>query len=142
MRKQLSLLLAFGCVGAVAGTAVNYDLLGRAGSKMNSPMVYKNVDYAKNQKKTGSSLKNQALMKQGAGLKNNVCALEGRFNSVGWRSDNTQYYYSTKQYCAGNLNLRQWTGLNTGYLEASNNAFITTKMKNAASSAYESARET
>ena len=49
MRKEYLVLLAAGCVAANAAN-VNYDLLGRKGSKMNSPMVYKNVDYSKMKK--------------------------------------------------------------------------------------------
>ena len=66
MRKEYLVLLAAGCVAANAAN-VNYDLLGRKGSKMNSPMVYKNVDYSKVQKKeeqkVGSSFKNHSLAK-------------------------------------------------------------------------------
>jgi len=47
--KSISVLLSLACAG-VACAASNYDLLGRNGSKMNSPMVYRNVDYAKAQK--------------------------------------------------------------------------------------------
>ena len=47
MYKRIPLLLTFGCISAMASTAANYDLLGRKGSKMNSPMVYRNVDYSK-----------------------------------------------------------------------------------------------
>ena len=36
MKKEIALLVAAGCIGAGAAT-VNYDLLGRKGSKMNSP---------------------------------------------------------------------------------------------------------
>ena len=46
MKKILPLIISLCCVGANA-TSANYDLLGRKGSKMNSPMVYKNFDYSK-----------------------------------------------------------------------------------------------
>ena len=59
MKNKYLTLLAASCVAANAAN-VNYDLLGRKGSKMNSPMVYKNVDYSKvnknEEQKVGSSL--------------------------------------------------------------------------------------
>ena len=50
MNKKATLIVALSCVYAGAANSVNYDLLGRRGSKMNSPMVYKNVDYTKTEK--------------------------------------------------------------------------------------------
>ena len=80
-KELLTIALAFGCIAANASTN-NYDLLGRKGSKMNSPMVYKNVDYSKakknEQQKLGSSLENRGLAK--TGLKPDVVAIEGIFN--------------------------------------------------------------
>ena len=80
MKKQYLALLAAGCVAANAAD-VNYDLLGRKSSKMNSPMVYKNVDYSKvksNEEQTiGSSLVNRALAK--TGMPDNVKAIQGAF---------------------------------------------------------------
>ena len=67
--KQISLLIALGCIGA--GAATNYDLLGRKGSQMNSPMVYKNFNYSAKK----SSLESQALAKQG--LSGTALAIEG-----------------------------------------------------------------
>ena len=86
MNKEIiSIALALGCVSSIAATN-NYDLLGRKGSKMNSPMVYKNVDYSKVKKnekqKVGSSLETRSLQKTGVGLKNNVVAIEGTYNST------------------------------------------------------------
>ena len=83
MNKEIiSIALALGCVSSIAATN-NYDLLGRKGSKMNSPMVYKNVDYSKfkknEQQKLNSSLENRGLAK--AGLKGNVSALYGVYGS-------------------------------------------------------------
>ena len=46
MNKIIPIALTLGCIGAGAATS-NYDLLGRKGSQMNSPMVYRNVDYSK-----------------------------------------------------------------------------------------------
>ena len=79
MNKEiLSIALAFGCIAANA-TSNNYDLLGRKGSKMNSPMVYKNVDYSKtkknDQQKLGSSLENRSLAK--TGMPNSTLAIKG-----------------------------------------------------------------
>ena len=99
MKKNIALIVALGCAYAGASSTVNYDLLGRKGSKMNSPMVYKNVDYAKIQKneqqKVGSSLENRALAKTGYGLKDNTIALEGVYNNhgnvVGWMVGLTYY---------------------------------------------------
>lgn len=89
MNKEiLSIALAFGCVAANAAN-VNYDLLGRKGSKMNSPMVYKNVDYSKmkknNQQNIGSTLETKALAKQASGLKGGATAIVGRFGPKGYR---------------------------------------------------------
>ena len=71
----ISIALALGCVSSIA-TTNNYDLLGRKGSKMNTPMVYKNVDYSKvkknEQQKLNSSLENRSLAKSGVGLKGNT----------------------------------------------------------------------
>ena len=46
MNKKAASIVALGCICASAATSVNYDLLGRRGSQMNSPMVYKNIDYS------------------------------------------------------------------------------------------------
>ena len=79
-KELLTIALAFGCIAANANTN-NYDLLGRKGSKMNSPMVYKNVDYSKTKKneqqKLNSSLENRGLAKQAVGLKGNAKAIIG-----------------------------------------------------------------
>ena len=80
MKKTLPLIISLCCIGANA-TSANYDLLGRKGSKMNSPMVYKNLDYSKvkknEQQKVGSSLENRALAK--SGMTNNVGAVEALY---------------------------------------------------------------
>ena len=81
-KELLTIALAFGCIAANA-TTNNYDLLGRKGSKMNSPMVYRNVDYSKakknEQQKLGSSLENRGLAK--TGMPNSVDAIQGAFHS-------------------------------------------------------------
>ena len=94
MNKEIiSIALALGCVSSIAATN-NYDLLGRKGSKMNSPMVYKNVDYSKfkekEQEKLNSSLENRGLAK--TGLSNNIKAIEGAFNSDSKYDDRPIYF--------------------------------------------------
>ena len=93
MYKQLSLLLTLGCI-ATSATTNNYDLLGRKGSKMNSPMVYRDLDYSSHQKiekqKIGSSLENKSLAKQGTGLKDGAAAIYGAFTSS---YNGTRYYF-------------------------------------------------
>ena len=94
MNKKVTLIVALGCIYAGAANTVNYDLLGRRGSKMNSPMVYKNIDYSKMEKKKqeviGAPLDNKALMKRGSGLLNGIVALEGAYCNKGL--DNTTNY--------------------------------------------------
>lgn len=88
MKKQVALMVAFGCIGASAAS-INYDLLGRKGSKMNSPMVYKNVDYSKMKKEKMQMApisENQVLAKKASGLKNGAYALKGRFFNRGWNN--------------------------------------------------------
>jgi len=95
MKKQVALMVAFGCIGASAAS-INYDLLGRKGSKMNSPMVYKNVDYSKMKKEKMQMApisENQVLAKKASGLKNGAYALKGRFFNRGWTNcENTTNY--------------------------------------------------
>ena len=94
MNKKVTLIVALGCIYAGAATTVNYDLLGRRGSKMNSPMVYRNIDYSKMEKKKQEVIStphdNKALMKRGSGLLNGVVALEGAYCNKGL--DNTTNY--------------------------------------------------
>ena len=85
MKKQVALMVAFGCIGASAAS-INYDLLGRKGSKMNSPMVYKNVDYSKMKKEKmqiAPISENQVLAKKASGLEGGANAMEGRYFSRG-----------------------------------------------------------
>ena len=83
MNKIIPIALTLGCIGVSAATS-NYDLLGRKASKMNSPMVYKNVDYAKVQKneqqKVGPSLETHSLQK--TGMPSNVKAIAGAYRSL------------------------------------------------------------
>jgi hypothetical protein len=96
MRKEYLALLAAGCVVTNAAN-VNYDLLGRKESKMNSPMVYKNVDYSKVKKgeeqKVGSSLENASLKR--TGLDNGLAAIEGIYNP---RSTSSKKFTFTRYY--------------------------------------------
>ena len=106
MNKEIiSIALALGCVSSIAATN-NYDLLGRKGSKMNSPMVYRNVDYSKaknnEQQKLGSSLENRSLAKTGPGLKSNVVAIEGIFEPS--NQENTNDLYRFKPFA-----FKKWT---------------------------------
>ena len=129
MRKEYLALLAAGCVAANAAS-VNYDLLGRKGSKMNSPMVYKNVDYSKVKKneaqKVGSSLENKALAK--TGMADGVSAIEGFFDSR--YSYYHRPYYLRSFNSKGNLkacpNVEYMPCFydKYGYVEASNEVFI------------------
>ena len=123
MKKKIALMVAFGCLAASAAS-VNYDLLGRKGSKMNSPMVYKNVDYAKiqkqNQEKAGSSLETRAL--QRTGMPDNVAAIEGSFRS--YQSNNRfsikRHYYGNPDNCNNSQCTYDWNG----YKSRANSVFI------------------
>ena len=78
MNKKIGLMAVLASFSAFAAT--NYDLLGRKGSKMNSPMVYRDIDYSKArsriQKNSLSSSESNALARQG--LNGNTVAIEGR----------------------------------------------------------------
>ena len=123
MKNKIALMVAFGCLGASAAS-VNYDILGRKGSKMNSPMVYKNVDYAKTQKqkqeKVGSSLETRAL--QRTGMPDNVAAIEGSFRS--YKSNNRfsikRHYYGNPDNCNNSQCSYNWNG----YKSRANEVFI------------------
>lgn len=86
MKKRYLALLAASCVAANAAD-VNYDLLGRKNSKMNSPMVYKDIDYSKMKKSeeqtVSSSLGNHALAKRASGIKS-AKAIVGKFGPKGY----------------------------------------------------------
>ena len=142
MKNKIALIVAMGCIGASA-TTMNYDLLGRRGSKMNSPMVYKDIDYAKMKKKeqqnVGSSLENRSLKKMG--LSNSVAALEGAYNSKGfdcYNSSNQCPYYLKRYFSQGNSSSEWFNNIN-GYVNNSNSAFIYTSLENRYWVSYESA---
>lgn len=118
--RDIFTILVVGCIGANA--AVNhYDLLGRRGSEMNSPMVYKDIDYTKLKKnepqKESTPPGVRALQKMG--LSSNVNAIEGAF-----RSDQGNFYFrqfkTGETPCSGDGCLHN---LND-YLTKSNDAFI------------------
>ncbi len=130
MNKKVAIIAALGCIYAGAATSVNYDLLGRRGSKMNSPMVYKNIDYskAKKDKGLGSSLENRRLMRLATGLKGNVNALVGAFCNKGL-DYSTNYpvpYFMKRYYTDGNVDSSYYqtiAGMH-GYLGPSSNYFM------------------
>ena len=123
MKKKIALMVAIGCLGASAAS-VNYDILGRKGSKMNSPMVYKNVDYSKakknEQQKVGSSLKTRALHR--TGMPDDVAAIEGSFRS--YQSNNRfsikRHYYGNPDNCNNSQCTYDWNG----YKSRANSVFI------------------
>ena len=134
MKKKIALMVALGCIGASAAS-VNYDILGRKGSKMNSPMVYKNADYSKVQKneqqKVGSSLENRALAKKGPGIKGSYVALTGAFNSMGFNhqsrsGQSTSSYYLKRIKPSGDPEEYWYSSLtgSKGYVKDANTAFI------------------
>ena len=133
-KELLTIALAFGCIAANA-TTNNYDLLGRKGSKMNTPMVYRNVDYSKanknEQQKLGSSLENRGLAKQAVGLKNGVKAIAGRFSPKGFGFTNCTKT-TESEGCAESLTFPLNFGGNNkknvaDYLSVANQNFIYVK---------------
>ena len=129
MKNKVTLIVALGCVYAGATNSVNYDLLGRRGSKMNSPMVYKKMDYSKMEKKQlASSLGNQGLKKLASGLSGNVDAMVGAYCNKGldYATSYPVPYYMKRYYSNGNEQenyFDSFTG-RYGYLNASNSSFI------------------
>lgn len=126
MKKRYLALLAASCVAANAAD-VNYDLLGRKNSKMNSPMVYKNVDYSKvksNEEQTiGSSLENRALAKRSSGTKNTK-AIVGKFGPGGY-SFNDCGNLMTGMACGESVTVGSYDGKSVNsYLNKANNKFI------------------
>lgn len=106
MNSKIAIIVALSCAEIFA-SSINYDLLGRKGSKMNSPMVYKNIDYSKTKKdkqQFTQSLKSQHLAK--IGLPNNVAAIKGIYNNqgnmVGFAQDH--YYHLEIKYTNQNTN--------------------------------------
>ena len=125
MYKRIPLLLTFGCISAMASTAANYDLLGRKGSKMNSPMVYRDLDYSSHQKmekqKIGSSLENRSLAKRASGIKGGAKAIVGKFGPKGY---NFRSCTDSITGCGEKLKLGGGTMSLSSYLEKVNSNFI------------------
>ena len=119
MRKEYLALLAAGCVAANAAN-VNYDLLGRKDSKMNSPMVYKNVDYSKTKKNDQQKL-GSSLAKQAVGLKGNAQAIVGKSGPNGYGFIDCSNYSSG---CGNSMNLSNGTLNSTDYFNKANAKFI------------------
>ena len=135
MNKKATLIVALSCVYAGAANSVNYDLLGRRGSKMNSPMVYKNVDYTKTEKsqaQLGALPGTRALAKGiSPGLNGNADAITGIFNNRGLERSNGVFPYYMKRYFVQGAPLENWysslAGQN-GYMATSNQVFIPVPM--------------
>lgn len=123
MNNKLLIVLTLGCAVANATTA-NYDLLGRKGSKMNSPMVYKDVDYSKikknNQQKISTSLAKQSNV-QGVGLKPGVNAVVGRYRQNGYMFSDCK---GKTRGCGESIRLYYGGGNLSNYLSKANAAFI------------------
>ena len=119
--RDIFTILVVGCIGANA--AVNhYDLLGRRGSEMNSPMVYKDIDYTKLKKnepqKESTPPGVRALQKMG--LADDVEAIEGAYRS-GQNQNKLFYFKKNGDNCTGsNACLYNWNN----YRYRSNEAFI------------------
>ena len=136
MNKKMAFIVALGCAYAGAASTVNYDLLGRKGSKMNSPMVYKNIDYSKMKKdkqQVGSSLEVKSLAKNaGPGFQNNADAITGIFNNRGLEHQNNTYPYYMKRYFQQGAPLEGWystLGGESGYMKQSNQVFFPVPME-------------
>ena len=121
MKKRYLALLAAGCVAANAAN-INYDLLGRKGSKMNSPMVYKNVDYSKVKKneeqKVGSSLENASLKKTG---------MQGIYVAVEGATKTHSGEYFLKLFTSSEIPENHDHGSWNSYRNYLNRAFINTR---------------
>lgn len=122
MKKTLPLFISLCCIGASA-TANNYDLLGRRGSQMNSPMVYKNVDYLKTkqqqQQEINAPVETHSLQKMG--LSSGVGAIEGAYRSTQGNFYFRKFPTSGNPSCSGTTCLSNWSN----YKTKSNESFIT-----------------
>ena len=153
-KKIMSIALAVGCVASNAAMN-NYDLLGRKGSKMNSPMVYRNVDYSKFKKeqpqKMNSPLAKTALNKQG--LAENIAAIEGSYEPKMGGSHPIYFkrYYSSNSVdvCQNEIGdnnhsshcMYEDIADNNLYLKRLNTSFIPTSRNNVNPSNYERANK-
>ena len=131
MNEKIALYVALGCATAFAAT--NYDLLGRNGSKMKSPTVYRNVDYQKvkknEQQEFASPQGKKALMKRPTGL-NGPIALSGEFNTEGvaYAKNGSPYYFSLKEYYPDEAPIVSMAESVNSYLSTSNSVFIPTNV--------------
>ena len=129
MNEKLALCVAIGCATAFAAT--NYDLLGRNGSKMNSPMVYRNVDYSKmkkdNQQDVGVQRGNKALKKLSSRLYW-IDGLEGIFSTSGlsYNGSLLPFYCETSQ--SNGVHIYGYYSDLAEYLEHPNFYFIPTNL--------------
>ena len=137
MNKIIPIALTLGCIGAGAATS-NYDLLGRKGSQMNSPMVYRNVDYSKvkkdEQHQFGPSLESRTLAKRSSGIVNtsNAKAIVGRYGPRG-------YYFracSSGSGCGEFVSMGFGANSLTTYLNNVNQHFIFTQKDGLSSAPY------
>lgn len=118
MNVKIAVILTLSYAGVFA-SSVNYDLLGRKGSKMNSPMVYKDIDYAKTKKdkqQLAIHQSRQHLAK--VGLTNNVAAIEGIF------VPNSANPYYLKTHFINHNSTDEWFSSVNQYMTQSNNVFI------------------
>lgn len=146
MKRKMALLVVAGCIGA--GAAVNnYDLLGRRGSQMNTPMVYRDIDYSKFKKEDQNQktvLAKKSLNNQG--LASGIAAIEGAYEPSRRSSgggDNQLIYFkrfytaNKKDSCinengnGNNTSIHCWyrdlaNNSNSLYLNRANSSFITT----------------
>ena len=118
MKNKCLVVLAAGCVCASAATINNYDLLGRKGSNMNSPMVYKNVDYSKAQKDEQKNevmpFEKHALMKTGMGSQ--VVGIEGIYDSRATGGNKfvfKKYKANSQEGCGSDTPCYNWSGYRT-----------------------------
>lgn len=121
MKKIIPIALSIGCIGVGAATN-NFDLLGRKGSTMNSPMVYKNVDYAKvkkdEQQKVSPSIETHSLRKMG--MPDDIKAIEGAYRSLQGNFYFRKINSSGNPSCGGSTCLSNWSN----YKTKSNESFI------------------
>lgn len=130
MKKRYLALLAASCV-AVNAADVNYDLLGRKNSKMNSPMVYKDIDYSKMKKSEeqtiSSSLGNHALAKRASGTKN-ATAIVGKFGPGGYSFSDCS---GKTTGCGESVSVGSYDGKSVNsYLDKANKKFINVTIDN------------
>lgn len=122
MKKQIAMIVVAGCIGAGAATN-NYDLLGRRGSQMNSPMVYKNVDYSKTKKEKQQVEESlpEVHSLQKSGMKGSYSAIAGTFNTL---EKNRNRRFSLVSCPASGSCSNNYYPYEFQYRSAANNVFI------------------